>query len=125
MEIQNNNIPAIRLLRDDQGESYFEKGNILTAKKIKSEDFWFANEIDEWQIGPHTAPRKQFVVTLSGKLKFTTSDDKSFIIEPGIVLLAEDIEGEGHIWEMIEGHKTWHRIYIPLVEESEMYFCKE
>ena len=125
MEKQNNNIPAIRLLRDDQGESYFEKGKILTDKKIKSEDFWFANEIDAWQIGPHTAPRKQFVVTLSGKLKFTTSDDRSFIIEPGIILLAEDVEGEGHIWEMIEGHETWHRIYIPLVEESEMYFCKE
>ena len=123
--MKDNNIPAIRLLRDHKGESFFETGIIKSHVKIKSGDFWFANKIDAWQIGAHTAPRKQFVITLSGKLKFTTSDDKTFVIEPGIVLLAEDIEGEGHNWEMIEGHETWHRLYIPLVEDSEMVFVKE
>lgn len=125
MTKKNNDIPAIRLLRDAKGESFFERGTIRTHLKIKSKEFWFANEIDLWQIGAHTAPRKQFVVTLGGKLQFTTSDDKSFILEPGIVLLAEDIEGEGHIWEMIEGHQTWHRIYIPLIDDSETYFVKD
>lgn len=125
MDEKDNNIPAIRLLRDKDGESFFEKGKIRTHVKIQSTEFWFANEIDSWQVGNHTAPRKQFVVTLSGKLKFTTSDEKTFIIEPGIVLLAEDIEGEGHTWEMIEGHENWHRIYIPLIDESETYFIKD
>ena len=125
MEKKDNEIPAFRLMRDANGESFFEKGKVRTDFKIKSGEFWFANEIDSWQIGSHTAPRKQFVVTLSGKLKFTTSDDRSFVIEPGIILLAEDISGEGHFWEMIEGHETWHRIYIPLLEESEKYFIKD
>lgn len=122
--MKDNNIPAVRLLRDEHGESFFEEGIIKSHLKIKSDEFWFANEIDAWQIGAHLAPRKQFVVTLSGKLRFTTSDDKTFVIEPGVVLLAEDIEGEGHVWEMIEGHETWHRIYIPLVEDAKMYFVK-
>ena len=65
------------------------------------------------------------MITLSGKLKFTTSDDLSFIIEPGIVLLAEDIDGDGHTWEMIEGHETWHRIYIPIVDEASSAFIKD
>lgn len=125
MEEKDNNIPAIRLLRDASGESYFEKGIIQTDLKIKSTEFWFANKIDSWQIGTHIAPRKQFVITLSGKLKFTTSDGLSFIVEPGIVLLAEDINGEGHTWEMIEGHENWHRIYIPIIDESEVYFVKD
>ena len=125
MKDKINNIPAIRLLRDAEGESYFEKGTVQTDFKIQSTEFWFANEIDSWQIGTHIAPRKQFVITLSGKLKFTTSDDLSFIVEPGIVLLAEDIDGEGHIWEMIEGHETWHRIYIPITDNSETYFIKD
>ncbi len=125
MSKKDNNIRAIRLLRDEEGESYFETGIVRSAEKIKSDEFWFANEIDTWQIGTHTAPRKQFVITLSGKLKFTTSDDKTFIIEPGIVLLAEDIDGEGHLWEMIDGHETWHRIYIPLIDDSELYFIKD
>lgn len=120
-----NEIRAFRLLFDEKGESFFEKGKIRTGLKIKSEELWFANEIDSWQIGSHMAPRKQFVITLSGKLKFTTSDHQSFILEPGIVLLAEDIGGKGHVWEMIEGHETWHRIYIPFVEESENYFIKD
>ena len=125
MKDKTNNIPAIRLLRDADGESYFEKGTVQTDFKIQSNEFWFANEIDSWQIGTHTAPRKQFVITLSGKLKFTTSDDLSFIVEPGIVLLAEDIDGDGHTWEMIEGHENWHRIYIPIVDEATSSFIKD
>lgn len=125
MKEKTNNIPAIRLLRDADGESYFEKGTVQTDFKIQSNEFWFANEIDSWQIGTHTAPRKQFVITLSGKLKFTTSDDLSFIVEPGIVLLAEDIDGDGHTWEMIEGHESWHRIYIPIVGEAASSFIKD
>ena len=125
MKEKPNNIPAIRLLRDADGESYFEKGTVQTDFKIQSNEFWFANEIDSWQIGTHTAPRKQFVITLSGKLKFTTSDDLSFIVEPGIVLLAEDIDGDGHTWEMIEGHENWHRIYIPIVDEATSSFIKD
>ena len=125
MKEKTNNIPAIRLLRDADGESYFEKGTVQTDFKIQSNEFWFANKIDSWQIGTHTAPRKQFVITLSGKLKFTTSDDLSFIVEPGIVLLAEDIDGDGHTWEMIEGHENWHRIYIPIVDEATSSFIKD
>ena len=125
MKDKTNNIPAIRLLRDADGESYFEKGTVQTDFKIQSNEFWFANEIDSWQIGTHTAPKKQFVITLSGKLKFTTSDDLSFIVEPGIVLLAEDIDGDGHTWEMIEGHENWHRIYIPIVDEATSSFIKD
>ena len=125
MKVKTSNIPAIRLLRDADGESYFEKGTVQTDFKIQSKEFWFANEIDSWQIGTHTAPRKQFVITLSGKLKFTTSDDLSFIVEPGIVLLAEDIDGDGHTWEMIEGHENWHRIYIPIVDEATSSFIKD
>lgn len=125
MKDKTNNIPAIRLLRDADGESYFEKGTVQTDFKIQSNEFWFANEIDSWQIGTHTAPRKQFVITLSGKLKFTTSDDLSFIVEHGIVLLAEDIDGDGHTWEMIDGQENWHRIYIPIVDEATSSFIKD
>ena len=124
-EKKENIIPAIRLMRDSEGESFFETGTIRTHVKIKSDEFWFANEIDSWQVGTHIAPRKQFVITLSGKLKFMTSDEKTFVIEPGIVLLAEDIDGEGHTWEMIDGHENWHRIYIPIVDEAASSFIKD
>ena len=115
MDEKENIIPAIRLMRDSEGESFFETGTIRTHVKIKSDQFWFANEIDSWQVGTHIAPRKQFVITLSGKLKFTTSDEKTFVIE----------HGEGHTWEMVEGHENWHRIYIPIVDEAASSFIKD
>ncbi|QDP84386.1 hypothetical protein FNJ88_02000 [Chryseobacterium sp. SNU WT5] len=125
MDENNNHIRAIRLMRDAKGESYFDKGTICTNVKINSKEFWFANEIDTWQLGTHTAPRKQIVVTLSGKLKFKTSDEKSFVLEPGIILLAEDTEGEGHVWKMSAGYENWQRIYIPLIDESDTFFIKD
>ena len=36
----------------------------------------------------HAAPRRQYVVTLSGTLEFTTRDGEVFILRPGDVLLA-------------------------------------
>lgn len=117
-------LPAFRLLMDSKGESYFEVGKLKTHIKIKSSEFWFSKSVEAWEIDAHTAPRKQFVITLKGKLKFITSDNASFILEPGIILLAEDIEGIGHRWEMMEGYNTWERIYIPYIEASEHYFIK-
>lgn len=125
MELKNTYIPAVRLTFASNGDSFFEKGRIIADLKINSEHIFFANEIDSWQIGAHIAPRRQFVVTLHGKLKFMTSDNLSFILEPGIVLLAEDISGKGHRWEMIDGHTTWQRIYIPVTEETKNLFVKD
>ncbi|MCW3075398.1 MAG: hypothetical protein JWO32_7, partial [Bacteroidetes bacterium] len=67
--------------------------------------------IDNYQLFPHPAPRYQFVITLKGRLKFTVSNGASFILEPGIVLVAKDLEGVGHRWEIIEGSE-WLRVYI-------------
>ena len=102
---------AIRLLNDDQGNSYFEKGTLPEYTKIEAEYFNIQTKIEPYQQQQHTAPRYQFVITVKGKLEFTTSDGNSFIIEPGIILIAKDTEGKGHSWKIIEG-KKWERIYI-------------
>lgn len=52
------------------------------------------------------------------------SDGSTFIIEPGIILLAEDTIGEGHSWEMVDSDK-WERLYLPISEGAEDYFAKE
>jgi len=102
---------AIRLLNDVLGNSYFEVGTLPEYYKIEAEFFNIQTKIQPWQQEQHTAPRYQFVVTLKGKLEFTTSEGKSFIIEPGVILIAKDTEGEGHSWKIIEG-EYWERIYI-------------
>lgn len=118
-------LPAIRLLSDENGKSYFEEGKIKTHTKISASEFWFANEVESWEVNKHTAPRKQFVVTLSGELIFKVSDGSTFLIKPGVILLAEDLTGEGHSWEMAQGFENWERIYIPINEDDFSFYLKD
>ena len=61
----------------------------------------------------HTAPRAQYVITLSGTLEFTTRDDETFLLRPGDVLLAADTTGSGHRWRLIDD-QPWLRLYVEL-----------
>jgi quercetin dioxygenase-like cupin family protein len=61
----------------------------------------------------HTAPREQFVVTLSGTLEFTTRDGEIFVLRPGDILLASDTSGTGHRWRLIDD-QPWRRLYVEL-----------
>ena len=45
----------------------------------------------------HNAPRLQYVVNLQGTAEFETADGSKCRMGPGDVLIAEDIEGHGHI----------------------------
>ena len=56
----------------------------------------------------HTAPRRQLVLTLSGCLEFKSCDvdeedtEHKVTIRRGDILLAEDLEGAGHVWKFVE-----------------------
>lgn len=45
----------------------------------------------------HNAPRRQYVVTLSGRGEIELTGGKKIPLEPGHILLAEDLKGKGHI----------------------------
>ena len=117
-------IPAIRLFSKEDGSSSFERGTIPTLKAMNTTTFWVSNKTEDWEKSKHPAPRKQYVITIRGKLNFKVSDGSTFIIEPGIILLAEDVKGEGHSWEMMDPN-GWERLYLPISEGAEDYFTKE
>ena len=117
-------IPAIRLFSKEDGSSSFERGSIPTLKPMNTTTFWVSNKTEDWEKSKHPAPRKQYVITIRGKLNFKVSDGSTFIIEPGIILLAEDVKGEGHSWEMMDPN-GWERLYLPISEGAEDYFTKE
>jgi quercetin dioxygenase-like cupin family protein len=52
-------------------------------------------DASDWQA--HVAPRKQWVIVLSGRAAITTSDGVRREIGPGDVILAEDTTGQGHV----------------------------
>ena len=61
----------------------------------------------------HTAPRRQYTVTLSGEVEIATGDGTVRRCGPGDVLLAEDLTGEGHTTRVI-GQEPRVYLVIPL-----------
>jgi quercetin dioxygenase-like cupin family protein len=112
---------AFRLININQQESGFEEGSIPELQHIATNYFFAQTTIEAYQLVAHPAPRYQFVITLKGKLKFTVSNGDSFIIEPGIILIAKDTTGGGHTWELLEGEE-WQRIYIVPESDTNDYF---
>lgn len=47
--------------------------------------------------GVHNAPRRQFLVVLRGVLEIVTTLDQREHLQPGDVLLADDVGSKGHI----------------------------
>ncbi|WES91240.1 hypothetical protein [Dickeya fangzhongdai] len=117
---QPSRIPAIKLITTPDNHSAYLKGSIPALDKIPAQNFWINNSVEEWEKNTHPAPRKQYVITLKGKLKFKVSDGSTFILSPGTVLLAEDTNGEGHSWERIDGDE-WVRIYIPMTDNNDYF----
>ncbi len=112
---------AFKLININGTDSSFEEGTMFESTNIPVNYFFIKSGFEKYQLSPHPAPRYQFVITIKGRLRFTVTNGDSFIVEPGILLIADDLEGEGHSWEIIEGNE-WHRIYIVPDKNSDDYF---
>lgn len=117
-------IIAYRLINNPDGSCSFEKGSIPSLKHMNTASCWYSNKTEEWEKNAHPAPRRQYVITVKGKIKFKVSDGSTFVIEPGVVLLAEDLKGKGHSWDMVDTN-VWERLYIPITENADDLFVAD
>lgn len=62
----------------------------------------------------HCAPRRQFVVMLSGAVEITCSGGESRVLGAGEVLLADDTTGEGH--RTVERAGPRRSLLLPVAE---------
>ncbi|GAA4935263.1 hypothetical protein EV188_105299 [Actinomycetospora succinea] len=101
----------VRLWTED-GESRFREETGLPptedARRVHAEESPPGSALP-W----HDAPCRQYVITLTGTLRFTTRDGATFLLAPGDVLLAEDTAGGGHRWELVDD-QPWRRVYVEL-----------
>ena len=110
---------AYRLYNTSEGNSAFQKGTVKDLLQLEAAYFFFQEDGPERRgFDWHPAPRAQYVITLRGKLEFTVTDGSSFIIEPGDVLIAKDVNGTGHKWKVL-GEDSWARIYIVLKDDQD------
>ena len=65
----------------------------------------------------HCAPRRQYSISLSGSAEIEVGDGTIARVEPGDVVLAEDLTGRGHVTRVVG---TEPRVYaiVPLAESS-------
>ena len=64
----------------------------------------------------HTAPRRQYVITLSGRGEVELIDGTKIELGPGSIDLAEDLTGKGHITRVI-GNEDRITLAIPVSDK--------
>ena len=63
----------------------------------------------------HPAPRRQYVVTVSGSWEIEVGGGVNRIFKPGDVMLAEDLTGKGHVSRVV-GKEPHVFMTVPLAE---------
>ena len=110
------------LYPDANGESHFEDIEIEWAENTRASKLskrFPANGIIFREVEPsydldwHPAPRRQYIINLTGAVEITASDGEKRIIGPGEVFLVEDVHGKGHFSKAVGG-KMRHSIFVPI-----------
>jgi hypothetical protein len=105
-----------RLYTGDDGRSHFEELDQVEGAKhflapLTAKALVFKNDKNRDDLlGWHTAPRRQWCITLSGFVEIGISDGTVKTFRSGDVFLAEDVTGQGHTAKP----NNWVRAFIHL-----------
>ena len=114
-------LQAFKLYTGKDNQSHVLEGSVRENMQSDVVSIHFQETPAHTTLDWHVAPTKQYVITLSGTLEFTTRNNEKFILKPGDVLVAEDVVGEGHSWRLIDD-QPWRRAYIVLREGAKDIF---
>ncbi len=106
----------VRLFSGQDGQSHFEEldtreGSTLFSKAHSGVEVVFKNNPPSQSVEWHTAPRRRYLITLSGSVDVRIGDGTVKAFGPGDVFLAEDLTGQGHT---IAPKDNWTRAIIEL-----------
>ena len=113
----------VRVYTGDDGESYFEDVEIplgeagrggRLSEMVNAHGVIFRETGADYDLDFHPAPRRQYVVNLTGSVEITVGSGESRVIGAGEILLAEDTSGRGHKSRAV-GHEPRRCLFIPLV----------
>jgi len=104
-----------RLYTGDDKQSHFQKLDDGVASKLfntihAAQGLVFRIEDRPHLFDWHPAPRRQWVITLSGSVEIGLGDGSSMTFGAGDVFLAEDVTGQGHTAKP----KDWVRAFVHL-----------
>jgi quercetin dioxygenase-like cupin family protein len=104
---------AFKLYSGPDNASHVVEGTVALDQRTEVMSVHFKETPAHSSFDWHDAPERQYVLTLSGTLEFTTRDGETFVLRPGDVLVAADDVGSGHRWRLIDD-QPWRRCYVVL-----------
>jgi hypothetical protein len=108
---------TFRLYTGSDSHSHIEKIDYEKAEGWKTGLATTKISFSEWPVGRfmdwHPAPRRQFVIILSGQLEIGLGDGTKHVFGPGDARLVEDTTGKGHTTRVV-GNERVVTATIPL-----------
>ena len=112
----------VRVYTGADGESHFDDIDVefdesgafgRISKMVKARGVLFREVDGNYDLDFHNAPRRQYVVNLTGSVDLEVGDGTRRRLGPGSILLAEDTTGRGHKSQAVAGEARTC-LFIPL-----------
>ncbi len=107
-------ISYVRIYTGPDGETHFEDVEVDLPQQSRGGDMSralpaagvvFRRTSGDYDLDWHPAPRRQFVLNLTGAVEIEVSDGEVRRFGPGSFFLAEDTTGKGHKSRAVEGQE--------------------
>ena len=101
----------VRIYTGDDGQSHMEEMDPLTEEVHRiatkpGEDLVFRTFEENRAVERHNPTRRQYLFVLNGQMEVSVKDGTTLVFNPGDVLLAEDMTGQGHLTRSVGGSYT-------------------
>jgi hypothetical protein len=114
-----------RIYTGEDNQSHFEDLDISLnpgeygsiSELVPAVGVIFRETLEAASLDFHNAPRRQFIITLSGLGEIECGDGSRRRFGPGDILLAEDTTGQGHITREIRPRRG---LFIPIPQEFDI-----
>jgi len=114
-------IMITRIYTGPDGQSHAEeiemKMNGRASEMINATGVQFGSRPPAPASDWHTGPKRQFVITLSGRGEIEVADGRKIAVGPGHINLIEDTTGKGHITRNL-GSENRVVVTIPLADQT-------
>jgi hypothetical protein len=91
------------------------RGATDRSSPVEVSSLQFVRTSPDYFLDWHNAPRRQYVVTLSGQSEVEIADGETIRLYPGRVLLVEDVDGQGHLSRAVPGEERVS-LFLPITE---------
>ena len=116
---------AVRIYTGEDGESHIEElelpfeqvGHAMRTAVQPATGVQFSRLKPSQLVDFHTAPRRQYVITLQGQVEIGLGDGSRRIFNVGDIELCEDLTGRGHTTRSV-GDVDRVSVAIPLADQT-------